>query len=97
VKVHRYIIVFFLFAFIGQLSASYCFDKKSLLEWHDIDDDATDSEDVEEEFTLDAWDLSLWFTPGHTDQNLKIKAVWATPLFKRTELLISIDHPPEIA
>ena len=95
-KVQRYIIVFFLFAFIGQLSASYCFDKKSLLEWHDIDDDSSDSEDFEEELAIEASVLTLIYEFRFNYEDIHGSRCWHNANVKYKEISFSIDYPPEI-
>ncbi len=97
-KVYRYIIVCFLFAFIAQLSATYCVDKKALLGWYDISsDDSTDTEDLEEEIPINTDEFHLRISKAIKHQDSDIESVWATPLFQGIEFLISIDHPPEIS
>ena len=86
-----------MFAFIGQLSIPFCFDKKITLECSDADDDSSDSEDFEEELAIEASVLNLIYEFSFINEDLQDSKCWYNSNVKNKEILFSIDYPPEIS
>jgi hypothetical protein len=86
-----------LFAFVGQLSIPFCFDKKITLEWSDEDDDSNDSEDFEEELAIEASVLNLIYEFCFINEDFQGSRCWYNANVKTKEILFSIDYPPEIS
>lgn len=96
-KIHRVLIWCFLFAFIGQLSVPFCFDKKITIEWSDADDDSSDTEDFEEDLAIEASVLNLIYEFCFINEDLQGSRCWYNANVKNKEILFSIDYPPEIS
>ena len=86
-----------MFAFIGQLSIPFCFDKKITLEWSDADDDSSDSEDFEEELAIEASVLNLIYEYRFINEDIHGSRCWHICNVTCKEILFSIDYPPEIS
>jgi hypothetical protein len=86
-----------LFAFIGQLSVPFCFDKKITLELSDADDDSSDTEDFEEDLAIEASVLNLIYEFCFINADLQGSRCWYNTNVKNKEILFSIDYPPEIS
>ena len=85
-----------MFAFIGQLSIPFCFDKKITLEWSDADDDSSDFEDFEEELAIEAPVLNLIYEFSFINEDFQDSKCCYNSNLKYKEIFFSIDYPPEI-
>lgn len=96
-KFHRILLFFFLFAFIGQLRVTYLVNKKSSIEWSDADDDSSDSEDIKEEVVM-GYSPIIFALSMHVLSAEALKhSIWEPLILNQSDLLFSIDHPPEIS
>lgn len=104
-KSYRFLLFFFLIAFIGQLGVTYSVNKKLSIEWSDADNDANDTEDDsndsegnEEEcdYTASVY-LALNCVIDSWQPTVVNYSNWKLLSFKQTDLLFSIDYPPEIS
>lgn len=96
-KIHRILLYCFLFAFIGQLGVTYNMSKKSSIEWSDADDDSCDSEDFEEEVMMGYSPIILALSIHHLSSKALTHSTWRPLSFTQSDLLFSIDYPPEIS
>ncbi len=104
-KIYRLLLFFFFFAFIGQLGVTYSVNKKSSIEWSDADDDSSDTEDdssdsegTEEEGDFTGYSLMIYnYAFDSWKHTLSNHSNWEPLSLNQTELLFSIDHPPEIS
>jgi len=96
-KIHRILLYCFLFAFVGQLSIPFCVEKKIKLEWSDADDDSSDSEDIKEEVVM-GYSPIIFALSMHVLSAEALKhSIWEPLILNQSDLLFSIDHPPEIS
>ncbi len=104
-KSYRLLLFFFLFAFIGQLGVTYSVNKKSSIEWSDADDDSSDTEDdsndsegSEEEGDFMGFSLMTFNCAFDSwKQTLRNHSNWDPLSLNQSDLLFSIDYPPEIS
>ena len=95
-KIHRLLIVCFLFAFTGQLVVSFSISKKTVIECCDSDDDTDDSEDSENEL----WDSVVFTSLDDFTiyvENAESLIAWKLVPTVITEWYNAIDNPPEMS